>query len=273
MTHYNCIRLYININYKNLFLSLFEWEILPRSAWKQFEPWQRPRESTVPLVPAEFLKNEEGDHVLIVTHAYDLHGHACASHSRHPLQLWHSSGLVMAESPISSAAVDGLWKFILPLQGPSKVQKCKQNRQFQVSRRCITPCNTLFSLYSFPFVFICCVISGLRPGYYAKNAPVAYHDRWPYTEHGGPCGRWPGPECTSAGHPEIRGIGTGCDLWRKTQTTAHMPKHPSSSLSSLLKSGVHWVDCRNWRHLFVESSQCSLLLLTIDHPFNLQPAE
>lgn len=125
-------------------------------------------------------------------------------------------------------------------------------------------------IFGFPFVFICCVISALRPGYYAKNAPVAYHDHWPYTEHGGPCGRWQGPECTSVGHPEIRGIGTGCDHLRKTRTTAHMPKHPASSLSSLLK---FWGSLSpSWSQKlevsFLESSHCSLL----DHPFNLQQA-
>lgn len=164
-----------------------------------------------------------------MTHAYDWHGHACASHdtlcSCDILVAWSwlspQSVLPLSMGCGSSSSPFG------PKQGP-KLQ-VKQS----ASRRCITARNTLLSLVFHLFSSV--VSSALRPGYYAKNAPVAYHDHWPYTEHGGPCGRWQGPECTSAGHPEIRDIGTGCDHLRKTRTTAHMPKHQASSLSSLLK--------------------------------------
>jgi len=64
----------------------------------------------------------------------------------------------MAESPISSAAVDGLWKFIFPLQGE---QGPKMQVKQSASRRCITARNTLLSLV---FHLFSSVVSSLRSG-------------------------------------------------------------------------------------------------------------
>lgn len=158
---------------------------------------------------------------MIVTHAYDWHGHACASHDT-----LCSCDILVAWSWLSPQSVLPLSMGCGSSSSPFRAQARSKNASKTISFKEMHHSTQHLVIFGFPFVFICSVISALRPGYYAKNAPVAYHDHWPYTEHGGPCGRWQGPECTSVGHPEIRGIGTGCDHLRKTRTTTPHAQTP-----------------------------------------------